>query len=608
MKLSEVGGDTTEATPPVATPQSGRRLSQISDAAPRRTVGAFMRQEKEARPQPTSDDYIGRSLENLGEGIREIPRQAGALVGNFFKSLLPTEEGARAGGDVVRKLGDIGTFASGGLAGPLGIPGGPVGQATARFGAGVPDPAVAPVPRPQLALPPPQVGVPRGPATPTGPGYPPQPQGPIRFTPTPPSGAIPGAPPATATTPSPPPSATVPGGGGVIQPPPGVGGRPLRAAGAAPGMPGRAPQAPEPPPVPGAPPRPSPLDLMGAKQGQPSDFATALVKMDPEVIDRKLVRDYRGLVNTRRPDQLSAKQLKLQDQRITTAFDSIIDAKNDISFSDANGVPQRPGQTPRSLENLSEGIDALEHSIYENYTAAAQRAGQQGVRVPLGPTADHIEQLVNAPHMRLFDRGIRNKLLETAAELRAEGAMNPLQMQNTIQHLNARTKGVQTAESISENAVMAQALHTMRQTLNTTMEQALQGPQYAALRAQYGALRSIRDDVANALRKEWGNKPGLIDRASDHVFWLNAAHGLVTLNPAAIGNAVALKSAQALTKYLRSNNRAVTRMFNARVQTRTPTPTDIFSSRLGTTLGEVGQRAYDRSVLPPQPYVGTSGM
>jgi hypothetical protein len=65
---------------------------------------------------------VGAGISDLARGAKEVVTEGGSLLGNFFKSLLPTREGAKAGGEVVRKAGDIGAFASGGFAGPQEMP------------------------------------------------------------------------------------------------------------------------------------------------------------------------------------------------------------------------------------------------------------------------------------------------------------------------------------------------------------------------------------------------------------------------------------------------------------------------------------------------------
>src|SRR5271166_5720510 len=102
-------------------------------------------------------NYLTESGEALGEGAKALPKEAGSDAADVWKALTsPAQEGAAAGGRVVGKLGDVGMFASGGGAGPLAPSTPPTGLAR---GLDV-KPRVAQVPRPQLALPPPTIGMP----------------------------------------------------------------------------------------------------------------------------------------------------------------------------------------------------------------------------------------------------------------------------------------------------------------------------------------------------------------------------------------------------------------------------------------------------------------
>jgi hypothetical protein len=138
--------------------------------------------------------------------------------------------------------------------------------------------------------------------------------------------------------------------------------------------------------------------------------------------------------------------------------------------------------------------------------------------------------------------------------------------------------------------MMGQVLNTLRSTLNDTMATALQGPQYQGLRQRYASLASVEGDVTNALRKSMAKTPGIAERIGDLGFWASALHGVVTLNPKAIGAAAFIKASQEINRYLRSPNRAVTRLFDRRSADLVPSTTDRLSAQLGTSIGEIRQR------------------
>jgi hypothetical protein len=123
------------------------------------------------------------------------------------------------------------------------------------------------------------------------------------------------------------------------------------------------------------------------------------------------------------------------------------------------------------------------------------------------------------------------------------------------------------------------------------------------LRTRYAALSSIEGDVANALRREAAKTPGLAHTLGDLGFWMNALHGVVTLDPTAIGRAAALKGGQQIIKHLRSPNRAVTKLFANRASDLKPSLSDRASAATATRIGEMRQKAYDANVLGNLPEV-----
>jgi hypothetical protein len=288
-----------------------------------------------------------------------------------------------------------------------------------------------------------------------------------------------------------------------------------------------------------------------------------------------------------------------QDQRITTAVDSLIEAKNSIRFRDAEGNELPSGRVPRTLDEFVQGIDQLKTQIFDQYDDLAIRQGGQGVRVPLQPAINQLRQLAAEPQVAHVNPNLARQAEEMAQRWEAAASYSPKEMQNVVQSLNQQLKALlrnPTQEAFSHNTMMSQVLGTLRNTLNQTMATALQGPQYQALRNRYASLASIESDVANALRRHAARSPGLIHQAGNLGFWADALYGIATFNPKAIGYAAAIKGSQEINRYLRSPNRAVTRLFAKRAQELDPTRYERLSAEMATRIGEIRQQAYDANV------------
>jgi hypothetical protein len=547
---------------------SDQRQEAIAELLRRKAIDpqgarAMARGSVEQRPEDATSglgDYGRGTVEGLKQAARDIPRDAGSFLGDFFQSLLPTREGAEAGGRVVGKLGDVATLATGGLASPLGIPREAAGLAR---GLDVQAAPRAAVPTRQLALP-----APGGAASP------------MRQLPAPDTKYIPGRPPTQVG------QGLMPGTPGATMRNPTAATLPSVAPPAGPGQ-VRMPQG-----------KPAePLMRPDAAEGEPSQIATGLARNDPTPIDRSLTSRYRRAVKPGAPGRRDFSGTTMQDQRITTAVDSIIDARNAIRLRDANDNPLPIGRLPRSLHEFSQSIDELKGQIFDQYDNLASQQGGKGVQIPLAPAAHRLRQLVMGPEVMDLHPALAQEAEALAQRWEAAGSYSPKQMQNVVQSLNKELEGLQknpTRETYSRATMMGQVLNTLRDTLNSTMETALQGPQYQALRNRYASLASIENDVGNAVRREAAKKPGgLPSTLGDIASGSALLHGIFTFSPREIGMAAAIKASQEMSRYLRSPNRAVTKLFSSRADALDPTVMDRMSARAATELGEMRQRQYD---------------
>lgn len=573
--------------------------------------------------------YLGGAVESLRGAPGEIVRGAGNLVGSFFKALTgvsqprvrpPTraDVGAagEAAGEFATKFGDIGTFASGGLMGDIGMPtqapatgpwgaagttvkgiGGPASAATAPGlwrGLGT-APRVTDVPPTPRALPPPQVGVAGQPATPTGAGM--MPPGPTATTRMP--GGIPGAP-------EPP----------VRAPGPAFGQTPAEIAGGLAGrdLPPRAPGTEGRPPRAGQP-TPPPLIPHGAERGRPSILADALINNNAADVDKRLSNRFRRALQPGMRAR-DIQHLDTQDQQLTTTADSIIAAKDHIQFrdpADPTGKALLPaGRLPRSLHEVGQAIDYLKGEIFKTYDSLVQRVGGQGVRIELAPVVAKLREFAANPE-NLHLPSIRAEALKLADEYAMQGSYTPSQAQNVMQSLNAQLhgflqRGTASEAIFSHPTLMNDVRDTLLNTLNSTMERALGDPRYQTLRLRYGSLSAVEANLNNAIGRQVSTLPGFIERGFRQGELTGFLHGAVHFDVHTLGWALASRASRELIRVINSPNYAVTQMFKHRSAALDPYSfTRALSAQTAQRIGDFRQSAYDRAVAAPS-YVGPSGL
>ena len=508
-------------------------------------------------------EYAAGSMEGLKQAATNIPTDAASLLGDLFHSFLPTRGGAEAAGRFFGKLGDIATFATGGLMNPLEPAGMARGPAGLTRGLDIqPIDRVTPplaLPKPPLALPPPQsTVVPGQPWSSTG------------------QGMIPGSPRAIMHPP-------------LEQPPVGPDQAPqmVRMPRAQVSSPGGA--------------KSEPLVRLDAAEDRPSQLATALVQNDGNTVDRALVSRYRRAVRPGFPDRRSFKGMDAQDHNITTAADAIIENRDSLLLTNAKDLPLSPGTMPSTLREFSQSIDQLKSRIYDQYDNLAMQRGGAGVRVPLQPAAARLRQLAMEPQISDRPGSLQRDLIQQAELWEQAGSYTPKQAQNVVQTMNRELETTIRNPSdmtSTKNTAMADALGVLRETLNNTVDAGLTEPQYRNLRIQHGALTSIEKHVANAMKADAARTPGgLAAYITSAAFWINAAHGVVTMDPRAIPRAVTIAGAAEVFKRLHNPNRAVKLLFRERSRIlgkeRQPGIGAGLSAAAAVRLGEIRQQLHD---------------
>lgn len=511
-----------------------------------------------------------KSVQDLVSGGREIASDAVGLGADVFRALAPTEEGARAGGRVVGKLGDITTFITGGLTSPIGLDV-PVPGAQVRGLPGAPTPGprtVAglatgldirpqprPLPAPQLRLPPPEtMYIPGQGWTSTG------------------QGMIPGRPGAI-------------GRPSVEQPSVGPGQAPVVV---------RMPRPTEPPPV-----------TSGVTQAIIDDKPDRLQQhlaaydYDPKTVDR-----YRKVILPGRPGgpKRGFQDIQKQDQQILTTVDQVIANKQNLKFADEYGLPIEEPQLPQTVRQFAEAITQTKDAIFAQYDALAARTQSAGVRISMAPAAAALREQAQSFVAHAAYPGLADQLLAEAQ--RIEGITGtPREIQELIKDYNSRLQAFFNNPNMSEfsgAATLGAQAKAMRQALDNAIT-ASQGTGYQELKDAYGALRETETSVANAIVRIDKRIPeGLVGRLGDFFAVEELARFVLTGDPHALVRGITSRAARSIIKKLNDPNRAVQRMFQDRERRLAGYSSSLYaqeaedlSARVGTTVGNVRQRLYD---------------
>lgn len=302
----------------------------------------------------------------------------------------------------------------------------------------------------------------------------------------------------------------------------------------------------------------------------------AAIAKDSPAEAAKVIRGsyYRGV---RPGTTMTAPERGVYDARVRDAVDAIIDARGN-----------RP--LPRTPEEFSQAIAEAKSALFDHYSSMAKEAENKGARVALTPAADRLQKLAGDP---LQDPAAVNEAKRLLAMIPGKVAtITPTRAEEIVRYLNERATGFDTLGTKGAGATFREAGSALRSSLIDAVDKAGY-PEYGALRRSYGALVSIEDDVGRATGRELskgGPQFGLSE--------IGAA-GLVGAGEPV--SAAAIEGGKRLTSWLKSPNRAITKLFSEAASLRRAPSA---SARAGAALPPAIPAMGGAAAGPPAALVG----
>ena len=294
-----------------------------------------------------------------------------------------------------------------------------------------------------------------------------------------------------------------------------------------------------------------------------STLGNAIAGNNTAVIDRYLTGGYRQAI---RPRQLAGKvvgypQLSMQDNRIITMVDTMNDLAKagNLELTDAAGNLLPKGSTPKNLWQFSEGVDGAARQLFRQYDLQAQNAGRGGVQIGLLPTVAELRKVAADKTLQDVSPRVATDAAQLADNFERRLFYTPSEMQDAIMHVNRLVQKDMRAQGSS---ILMPVVQKMRGDLDATIT-ALEGPGYQELKNKYGALVSVRNDVAAAAQRHAKNQPWGKGFANAIEFG-QIAYGLMAHSPEAFAGALATEVGKRAVRYLNDPNRAIERLFRQR--------------------------------------------
>lgn len=271
------------------------------------------------------------------------------------------------------------------------------------------------------------------------------------------------------------------------------------------------------------------------------------------------------------------QQAERYGTRVGQALHAIVDNKAGLRLRDEYGQPVAPGTLPQSLDQFAQAIDQTKQEIFRKYDAMAKAAGRS-IDVTLMPAVQELQKVGNSTVVKDLDPKISAYAKTLAATLAQRGQYSPEEAQAAIQHLNSSLQAFYknpSFETASRAGVDALVASKLRESLDHTVTTAV-GPGYQELKNQYGALRTLENDVVKRAivvgRQEAGR--GMMGRIGDIASADEVIRGILHFNPASVATGAGIRAFTGFVRHLHDPNRAVRRIFSAveKRQTLQPSP------------------------------------
>lgn len=295
-----------------------------------------------------------------------------------------------------------------------------------------------------------------------------------------------------------------------------------------------------------------------------SDLVTRLTTETENGIESKVLTKFDKGVKPLINAKTTPAKLAAYKEDVVTGIKTIRNNKANLSFNDAAGETIT-GRTPTNLQEFTDAIEQTKKTVFQDYDTLAKRAGEAGVAVDLAPIAKELDSVIQNKALALTNPKAIQYATDIQERLIQAGKLDAVTAQEVVQNYNKSLEAFYrnpSYDNASQAAIDAMLANKVRESLDSGIS-GLTGEQYGALKSQYGALKAIEKDVIKAsLRSARANVKGLID-FTDIFSGGQIVHGLLSLNPATIGQGLTAKAIAEFYKYLNNPNRAIKNMFDA---------------------------------------------
>jgi hypothetical protein len=333
-------------------------------------------------------------------------------------------------------------------------------------------------------------------------------------------------------------------------------------------------------------------------------------QLSPQAFENSTFKNYQTAVKPTIAGKNTLAATNKYKADTVQAVQTITENKPNLKFTTEDGTIET-GRTPRSRAELAQAVDQTKKSIYSQYDALAQQAGEAGVTVDGASLTGGLVDVVNNKALQLSHPEAVSYAKAKIDAYQNAGPLDTKTTQSIIENYNAELQSFHRNPSYNQAsrvAIDAAIVRAAREQLDAAISSA-KGPGYQQLRSQYAALKAIEADVVkSANRAARLNNKGLVDY-TDIFSGGDTAAGILSLEPTLFAKGIAQHGIKEWFKYLNDPDRAITHMFQrSEVQTSratkailpksTPSAT-ANTSPINSIPASVPKKGNSASKLPP---------
>jgi len=278
------------------------------------------------------------------------------------------------------------------------------------------------------------------------------------------------------------------------------------------------------------------------------------------VIDNAILKAIKPTIKGKK----TVASLEQYQSKARSAVNSIIDNKENLVLLDDVGESV---VLPDSLKTFSDAISQTKKKVFNEYDSLLKEAGDTGVSLNTLTIADDLANVKKSSKWAVIEDNFpevvkyvddKISILKNRKSYTLEQAQEVIKAYNNSLEAFYRNP---SPEGFGKVTVDAMIVNNMRKNLDELIN-ATTGEQYQALKAQYGALREIEEDVAKRfIIDAKKNQKGLVD-FTDVFSAGDIVAGLTTGNPAFLLKGAAQKTVVEWFKSINNPNNIIKKMFN----------------------------------------------